>query len=224
MSITSLENDFKDGVKLMKLLEAISGDDLGRPEKGKLRIACMQNINRALDFIKSKGVRLAGIGAEEINDGNLKMVLGMIWTIILRFQIQDISVEEMTAKEGLLLWCQRKTAGYSNVDVKNFHTSFQDGLAFCALIHRHRPDLLDFDPLSKENMKENLELAFRIADEELDIAPLLDADDMVNTAKPDERSVMTYVAAYYHYFSQFAKVCMGFSCLRGFICVSCFLY
>jgi hypothetical protein len=57
----------------------------------------------------------------EIVDGNTKMTLGMIWTIILRFAIQDISVEEMTAKEGLLLWCQRKTAPYKNVNVQNFH-------------------------------------------------------------------------------------------------------
>lgn len=70
------------------------------------------------------------IGAEEIVDGNLKMTLGMIWTIILRFAIQDISVEEMTAKEGLLLWCQRKTAPYKNVNVQNFHLSFKVKLLF----------------------------------------------------------------------------------------------
>lgn len=66
--------------------------------------------------IKTRVVILA-----EIVDGNVKMTLGMIWTIILRFAIQDISVEEMTAKEGLLLWCQRKTAPYKNVNVQNFH-------------------------------------------------------------------------------------------------------
>ena len=60
----------------------------------------------------------------EIVDGNTKMTLGMIWTIILRFAIQDISVEEMTAKEGLLLWCQRKTAPYKNVNVQNFHLRY----------------------------------------------------------------------------------------------------
>lgn len=68
----------------------------------------------------------------EIVDGNLKMTLGMIWTIILRFAIQDISVEEMTAKEGLLLWCQRKTAPYKNVNVQNFHLRY----AFMVLDNR----------------------------------------------------------------------------------------
>ena len=70
------------------------------------------------------GVRLVSIGAEEIVDGNIKMTLGMIWTIILRFAIQDISVEETSAKEGLLLWCQRKTAPYKNVNVQNFHMRY----------------------------------------------------------------------------------------------------
>lgn len=199
--IENIEEDFRNGLKLMLLLEVISGEQLPKPDRGKMRIHKLSNVNKALQFIESKGVRLVSIGSEEIVDGNLKMTLGMIWTIILRFAIQDISVEEMTAKEGLLLWCQRKTAPYKNVNVQNFHLSFKDGLAFCALIHRHRPELLDYNKLSKDNPLYNLNLAFDVAEKYLDIPRMLDAEDMVNSVKPDERSVMTYVSAYYHAFA-----------------------
>jgi actinin alpha len=198
--IENIEEDFRNGLKLMLLLEVISGETLQKPDRGKMRFHKIANVNKALDFIASKGVKLVSIGAEEIVDGNVKMTLGMIWTIILRFAIQDISVEEMTAKEGLLLWCQRKTAPYKNVNVQNFHLSWRDGLAFCALIHRHRPDLLDYSKLSKDNPLDNLNLAFDIAERYLDIPKMLDAEDLLNTDKPDERQIMTYVSCYYHAF------------------------
>jgi len=198
--IENIEEDFRNGLKLMLLLEVISGETLPKPDRGKMRFHKIANVNKALDFIASKGVKLVSIGAEEIVDGNLKMTLGMIWTIILRFAIQDISVEEMTAKEGLLLWCQRKTAPYKNVNVQNFHLSFKDGLAFCALIHRHRPDLIDYSKLSKDNPLENLNTAFDVAEKYLDIPRMLDPDDLINTPKPDERAIMTYVSCYYHAF------------------------
>ncbi|XP_017494202.1 PREDICTED: alpha-actinin, sarcomeric-like, partial [Rhagoletis zephyria] len=197
-AIENIEEDFRNGLKLMLLLEVISGETLPKPDRGKMRFHKIANVNKALDFIASKGVKLVSIGAEEIVDGNTKMTLGLIWTIILRFAIQDISVEEMTAKEGLLLWCQRKTAPYRNVNVQNFHLSWKDGLAFCALIHRHRPDLIDYSKLSKDNPLHNLNLAFDIAEKHLGIPRMLDAEDMVNVAKPDERAVMTYVSCYYH--------------------------
>ncbi|XP_057315716.1 alpha-actinin-like [Hydractinia symbiolongicarpus] len=201
VQIETLEEDFRDGLKLMLLLEVISGERLPKPERGRLRFHLVSNVNKALEFILSKGVKLVSIGAEEIVDGNLKMTLGMIWTIILRFAIQDITVDEFSAKEGLLLWCQRKTAPYKNVNVQNFHMSFKDGLAFCALIHRHRPDLIDYDKLSKEDPMYNLNYAFEVAENHLDIPKMLDAEDMVNQVKPDERAVMTYVSCYYHAFS-----------------------
>lgn len=206
LQIAEINEDFRDGLKLLKLLEVISGDKLPpREKRGKLRVHKISNVNQALEFIQAKGVRLHGIGAEEICDGNLKMTLGMIWTIILRFAIQDISVEELSAKEGLLLWCQRKTQPYKNVNVMNFHMSFKDGLAFCALIHRHRPDLIDYDSLKKGNDLYNLNLAFDVADKHLDIPKMLDAEDIHASAKPDERSIMTYVSAYYHCFASSQK-------------------
>ncbi|XP_042596129.1 alpha-actinin-4 isoform X2 [Cyprinus carpio] len=199
--IENIEEDFRDGLKLMLLLEVISGERLPKPERGKMRVHKINNVNKALDFIASKGVKLVSIGAEEIVDGNAKMTLGMIWTIILRFAIQDISVEETSAKEGLLLWCQRKTAPYKNVNVQNFHISWKDGLAFNALIHRHRPELIDYDKLRKDDPVTNLNNAFEVAERYLDIPKMLDAEDIVNTARPDEKAIMTYVSSFYHAFS-----------------------
>ncbi|XP_073413606.1 alpha-actinin-2 [Dendrobates tinctorius] len=199
--IENIEEDFRNGLKLMLLLEVISGERLPKPDRGKMRFHKIANVNKALDFISSKGVKLVSIGAEEIVDGNVKMTLGMIWTIILRFAIQDISVEETSAKEGLLLWCQRKTAPYRNVNIQNFHTSWKDGLGLCALIHRHRPDLIDYSKLNKDDPVGNINLAMDVAEKYLDIPKMLDAEDIVNTPKPDERALMTYVSCFYHAFA-----------------------
>lgn len=149
---------------------------------------------------------MTNIGAEDVVDGNRKIILGLIWTLILRFTISDINQEGMTAKEGLLLWCQRKTACYEEVDVRNFTDSWNDGLAFCALLDIHRPDLIDYDALDKNDHKGNMKLAFEIAHKEIGIPDLLDVEDVCDVAKPDERSLMTYIAYWFHAFSQMEKV------------------
>lgn len=209
-SIEDLTTGFCDGVKLIELLEVIGEANLGKYNKNpRLRLQKIENLNKALAFIKERGVSLVSIGSEDICDGNVKLTLGMIWTIILRFAISDLSEEGLSAKQGLLLWCQKKTKGYRDVEVKDFQDSFKDGLAFCALIHRHRPDLLDFDSLSKENARENLDLAFDVAEKNLGIPKLLDTEDMLSLPRPDERSVMTYCAALYKVFSAYDKVEMA---------------
>lgn len=87
------------------------------------------------------------------------------------------------------------------MDVQNFSHSWKDGLALCALIHRHRPDLLNYDALDKTDAHANTRLAFETAQQHLGIPQLLDVEDLCDAAKPDERSVMTYVAQYFHAFS-----------------------
>jgi hypothetical protein len=202
-----LVQDFSSGVKLIQLLAFIGNESLGRYNPTpRLRIQKVENVNTALEFIKHRGIQLHNIGAEDIIDGNLKLILGLLWILILRFTISEINEEGLSAKEGLLLWCQRKTAGYKGVNVKDFSTSWTDGLAFAALIDRHRPDLLDFEALDPKDSRANMELAFRIAHEQVGIPQILDVEDILDVASPDERSIMTYVAYYFHAFSALDRI------------------
>ncbi|KAG9233714.1 calponin homology domain-containing protein [Amylocarpus encephaloides] len=207
LAVVDLVKDLSDGVILIHLLECLSSESLGRyAAKPKLRVQRFENANLSLDFIKSRGIQMTNIGAEDVVDGNRKIILGLIWTLILRFTISDINEEGMTAKEGLLLWCQRKTACYDGVDVRNFTDCWNDGLAFCALLDIHRPDLIDYEALDKDDHRGNMSLAFDIASKEIGIPALLDVEDVCDVAKPDERSLMTYIAYWFHAFSQMEKV------------------
>lgn len=192
---------------LIHLLECLSNESLGRyASKPRLRVQRFENANLALDFVKSRGIQMTNIGAEDVVDGNRKIILGLIWILISRFTINDINEEGMTAKEGLLLWCQRKTACYDEVEVRDFSGSWNDGLAFCALLDIHRPDLIDYDSLDKADRRANMQLAFDLAHREIGIPKLLDVEDVCDVAKPDERSLMTYIAYWFHAFSQMEKV------------------
>ena len=214
MEIDNLFKDLEDGKRLIKLLEAISGEKLGKPNQGRMKVHKIENVNRALAFIQSK-IKIESIGAEDIVAGNPTLILGLIWTVILRFQIQDIEIEvedeskeKRSAKEALLLWCQRKTAGYAGVKITDFSNSWRNGLAFNALIHSQRPDLFDFGALNPDQHIYNLNHAFEAAQRHLGVDKLLDAEDIA-VDKPDEKSILTYVSSFYHVFAKMKNEAVG---------------
>jgi actinin alpha len=202
-AVANVKDDFEDGINLMRLVNALYDKPIPKHNpQPKMRPHKLDNLVKALDMVEQAEIKTNFLKTTHLLDKDLKMILGMIWAIILDYAIKGISVEEATAKEGLLLWCRKKTAGYRDIDppgIKNFKNDWKNGLAFCALIHRHRPDLLNYDSLDAKNDSENLELAFSIAEEKLGIPRLLDVEDLKGT--PDEKSVMTYVAEYFHRFA-----------------------
>uniref|UniRef100_A0A671KP03 Dystonin n=1 Tax=Sinocyclocheilus anshuiensis TaxID=1608454 RepID=A0A671KP03_9TELE len=188
-------------------------EDKGPREKGRMRFHRLQNVQIALDFLKRRQVKLVNIRNDDITDGNPKLTLGLIWTIILHFQISDIHVtgesEDMTAKERLLLWSKQMTEGYVGVRCDNFTTSWRDGRLFNAIIHKYRPDLVDMSKVSTQSSRSNLEQAFGVA-EQLGVARLLDPED-VDLSSPDEKSVITYVSTLYDVFPKVPEGMEGIS-------------
>jgi len=209
MQIDNLETGFKDGVALCTLCEVISGEKIGKrgwTKKPRNNIQMLENITTALKFLHTK-LKLVGIGNRSIYEGNITLILGLLWTIILRFQVAEVNIAGISGKKGLLLWAQKNTKHRKadGVHVRNFHTSWKDGLGFCALIEKFRPDLMDFDSLDKTNAKECLQKAFDVAEKDLGIPAVLDPEDLM-VPRPDEKTVMLYVSELFKYFSQFAKM------------------
>ncbi|XP_026080602.1 plectin isoform X19 [Carassius auratus] len=197
--ITDLYEDLRDGHSLISLLEVLSGETLPR-EKGRMRFHKLQNVQIALDFLRHRQVKLVNIRNDDIADGNPKLTLGLIWTIILHFQISDIQVngqsDDMTAKEKLLLWSQRMVEGYQGLRCDNFTTSWKDGKLFNAIIHKHKPNLIDMNKVYRQTNLENLEQAFTVAERDMGVTRLLDPED-VDVPHPDEKSIITYVSSLY---------------------------
>ncbi|NXC52107.1 MICA2 monooxygenase, partial [Aleadryas rufinucha] len=100
----------------------------------------------------------------------------------------------------LLTWCQKQTEGYRNVHVTDLTTSWKSGLALCAIIHRFRPDLIDFDALNEEDVVKNNQLAFDVAEQEFGIPPVTTGRELGSAGEPDKLSMVLYLSKFYELF------------------------
>ncbi|XP_030341085.1 F-actin-monooxygenase MICAL2 isoform X3 [Strigops habroptila] len=108
--------------------------------------------------------------------------------------------ESDTRPNKLLTWCQKQTEGYRNVNVTDLTTSWKSGLALCAIIHRFRPDLIDFDALNEEDVVKNNQLAFDVAEQEFGIPPVTTGKEVGSAGEPDKLSMVMYLSKFYELF------------------------
>ncbi|XP_060742006.1 F-actin-monooxygenase mical2b isoform X7 [Tachysurus vachellii] len=100
----------------------------------------------------------------------------------------------------LLTWCQKQTEGYRGVTVTDLNSSWTSGLAFCALIHRFRAHLIDYDSLNEEDSVKNVQLAFDTAEKEFGIKPFTTGKELASGQEPDKNSMVTYLSKFYELF------------------------
>ena len=205
MLIEDLFVDLADGTRLCSLFEVLTGQTIKHRKRKKIKKAThklhsCENINQALHFVEAQNIKLVNMDASFIYEGRANIILGLMWTSILNFQVADIDLDGLTGKRGLLEWAKRACKA-QGVKVSNFTTSWNNGRALCALIANFRGDLLTMAQVGpKEDAMANTEKALTIGSEQLDIPIVMDAEDLC-VSKPDEKSVVTMVAEWFKAFA-----------------------
>ncbi|KAG2381289.1 hypothetical protein C9374_006278 [Naegleria lovaniensis] len=204
LSVSDLFEDVKSGVILCNLYKILSQDSsFTYNPTPKTDFHMMDNlqkvINQMNDYLEKQNANCIKYSAETVFHKSETHVLGLLWQFILRFDIKEISEDGRSGEDALLYWCQKQTKNYSPlVNIVDFGKSFQDGLAFCALIHSYNPQLIDFKAQTElKDPKQSLETSFEIAEKCLNIPKLLNANDLLNGLAIDERIVMTYVSNFW---------------------------
>uniref|UniRef100_A0A915Q614 Calponin-homology (CH) domain-containing protein n=1 Tax=Setaria digitata TaxID=48799 RepID=A0A915Q614_9BILA len=232
--VEDLFEDLRDGVLLCHLIEVLTGEALPvNKAKESKRVHHISNLTTALAALRRRGLDLVNNNPADIANGNPRIICGLIWQMILHFQIEtnvqllkewgfelELANSPSTSRISngnspfnrlphqlrigrlkapvdrvVLRWVNAQLSRSYNINLTDMDKSWRDGIAFNALIHRIRPELIDMDIVRQNTPKKNLEQAFRLAKEHLHIRPLLDVEDML-CDKSDKRSVITYVSQF----------------------------
>jgi filamin len=205
MIVEDLAVDLCDGLKLIALLKVLSPNSKAIKrynKKPKIRAQKLENVQVALDFIASEKVKLVNIGTSDIVDSNMKLILGLVWTLILHYQISmgfgltdDSRRSGTTPKQALLNYINEQVS-IPNKQIKNFTTDWNDGTLIAALVDATAPGLCpEHAVMEPQNALENATHAMKLAEEWLGVPQVLQPEDMVNP-NVDELSVMTYVSMF----------------------------
>ncbi|XP_031734699.1 filamin-C-like isoform X1 [Anarrhichthys ocellatus] len=201
--INDLQKDLSDGLKLIGLLEVLSQKKMFRKyhSRPNFRQMKLENVSVALEFLEREHIRLVSIDSKAIVDGNLKLILGLIWTLILHYSISmpmwededDEDAKKLTPKQRLLGWIQNKVP---QLPITNFHRDWRDGKALGALVDNCAPGLCpDWENWDPSQPVENAREAMQQADDWLGVPQVIAPEEIVDP-NVDEHSVMTYLSQF----------------------------
>uniref|UniRef100_A0A8B9HYD3 Filamin B n=1 Tax=Astyanax mexicanus TaxID=7994 RepID=A0A8B9HYD3_ASTMX len=201
--IADLQLDLSDGLRLIALLEILSQKKMYRKfhQRPTFRQMKLENVSVALEFLDRENIRLVSIDSKAIVDGNLKLILGMVWTLILHYSIsmpvwedeEDDEAKKATPKQRLLGWIQHKVP---DLPITNFSQDWKDGKALGALVDSCAPGLCpDWETWDTEKPVENATEAMQLADDWLGIPQVIAPEEIIDPSV-DEQSVMTYLSQF----------------------------
>uniref|UniRef100_A0A8B9LN10 Filamin C, gamma a (actin binding protein 280) n=1 Tax=Astyanax mexicanus TaxID=7994 RepID=A0A8B9LN10_ASTMX len=202
-NVTDLQRDLGDGLKLIALLEVLSQKKMYRKHhvRPNFRQMKLENVSVALEFLDRERIKLVSIDSKAIVDGNLKLILGMIWTLILHYSISmpmwddddDEEKKKLTPKQRLLGWIQNKVP---QLPINNFNRDWRDGKALGALVDNCAPGLCpDWETWDPNQPVENAREAMQQADDWLGVPQVIAPEEIVDP-DVDEHSVMTYLSQF----------------------------
>ncbi|XP_074644606.1 filamin-C-like isoform X4 [Tubulanus polymorphus] len=204
-NINDLELDFADGLRLISLVEVLSGKKFRHINKRpNFRTQKLENVTMTLRFLEEdEGIKLVNIDSTHIVDAHLKLILGLIWTLILHYSIsmpmwddddfEDPDFGSKTPKQKLLIWIQNKVP---EKPINNFTTDWNDGKAIGALVDAIAPGLCpDWESWDPKNARQNAKEAMNAAEQWLDVPQLIKPEELTNK-NVDEMSMMTYLSQF----------------------------
>ncbi|MED6241044.1 hypothetical protein ATANTOWER_018906, partial [Ataeniobius toweri] len=200
--IGDLQLDLGDGLRLIALLEVLSQKNMYRKyhSRPNFRQMKLENVSVALEFLERENIKLVSIDSKAIVDGNLKLILGLIWTLILHYSIsmpvwegEDQEAESKTPKQRLLGWIQHKVP---DLPITNFSQDWRNGKALGALVDSCAPGLCpDWETWDPVRPVENATEAMQLADDWLGIPQVIAPEEIIDPSV-DEQSVMTYLSQF----------------------------